>query len=161
MNIMEAMMERMMGRMSKDDKAEMMDKMMAGFFEGMTKEEKQKMMQDMMPKMMEGMTMMDMMKGMMGGGQEGQDDMMGFASGMMGDGCKEGAMPHMVQMMENMMPHCLEMMLPQVPKAARGDFAAKLLKALVDNGAAGMTEEEKKEYLARTAEAIQTQAKTG
>ncbi len=156
MGIMEAMMGTMMNRMSKEDKEAMMEKMMTKFFEGMTKEDKQKMMQEMMPKMMEGMTMMDMMSGMMGGGQ--QEGMMGMMSGMMGEDCAAGNMPPMAQMMTQMMPHCIEVMLPQMPKESRIDFALKLVKSLIDNGANGMTTEEKKEYLKKIAEAIQVTA---
>jgi len=67
---MDRMMEFMMGRMSQEDKDNMMDKMMGKFFVDMTAEDKQKMM-GMMSKMMEGgqgteMTMMpQMMMGMM------------------------------------------------------------------------------------------------
>ncbi len=42
-----------MGRMSKEEKDNMMDKMMGKFFADMTAEDKQKMMEEMMPKMME------------------------------------------------------------------------------------------------------------
>ncbi len=153
MGIMEAMMGTMMNRMSKEDKEAMMDKMMAKFFEGMTKEDKQKMMQEVMPKMMEGMTMMDMMSGMMGSGE--QEGMMGMMSGMMGGDCTAGAMPPMAQMMTQMMPHCLEMMLPQIPKESRIDFALKLVKSIIDNGANGMTAEEKKAFKQSLMEVIQ------
>ena len=156
MGIMEAMMGTMMNRMSQEDKASMMDKMMAKFFEGMTKEDKQKMMQEMMPKMMEGMTMMDMMSGMMGGGEH--EGMTGMMSGMVGGDCQEGAMPLMSQMMEKMMPHCLEVVLPTMPKEVRSDFALKLVKSLLNSGTNGMTADEKKEYLKRINEAIQEAA---
>ena len=116
----------------------MMDKMMGKFFEGMTKEDKEKMM----PQRMEGMTMMDMMSGMMGGEHGGMMDMV---SGMMGDNQGEG-IPPMAQMMQEMIPHCLEMMLPYVPKDMRADFAAKLVKSLLQSGVIGMTADEKNEY---------------
>jgi hypothetical protein len=99
---------------------------------------------------------MGMMSGMMGGGEH--EGMMGMMSGMMGEDCHAGAIPPMAQMMEKMMPHCLEAMLPQVPKEARSDFAVKLVKSLLDNGTAGMTEPEKKQYLQSIAEAVQTPA---
>lgn len=68
MGFKEKMMEGMMGRMSPEEKKEMMDKMMESFFSNMTKEEKQDMMKEMMPKMMGGMNMGDMMSSMMGEG---------------------------------------------------------------------------------------------
>ncbi len=73
MGIKEKMMEGMMGKMSAEEKKEMMDKMMDSFFSGMTAEEKQNMMKDMMPKMMGSMmgggsSMGDMMSTMMGEG---------------------------------------------------------------------------------------------
>jgi hypothetical protein len=47
-------MEFMMGRMSKEEKDEMMNNMMDKFFADMTADDKQQMMAEMMPKMMEG-----------------------------------------------------------------------------------------------------------
>ncbi len=152
MGIMEAMMENMMNRMSKEEKEAMMDKMMCKFFEGMTREDKQRMMQEMMPRMMEGMTMMDMMSGMIAG--DGNEGMMGMMSGMMG-GQKGEWMPSMVNMMEQMMPHCLSMMLPKMPKETRADFALKLVKSLLDNGTIEMTEDEKKAFKQNLIETIQ------
>jgi hypothetical protein len=156
MGMMDAMMENMMNRMSKEDREAMMDKMMCKFFEGMTREDKQKMMQDMMPKMMEGMTMMDMMSGMMGAGGE-REGMMGMMSGMMGEQKGNGITP-MARMMEQMLPHCLSMMLPHMPKENRADFSVKLIKSLMEKGAAGLTEEEKKEYLNKILEAVRMTA---
>lgn len=60
------MMDRMMEKMSKEEKREMMDSMMEKFFADMTPEEKGEMMMGMMPKMMSGM--MESMSSMMGGG---------------------------------------------------------------------------------------------
>jgi predicted HTH transcriptional regulator len=44
--------EKMMGKMSAEEKSDMMEKMMDQFFGNMTVEEKQEMMNNMMPKMM-------------------------------------------------------------------------------------------------------------
>ena len=87
MTFKESMMDRMMDKMTKEEKAEMMDKMMVKFFEGFTPEEKQDLMLKMMPKMMQGVDlsqmmpqmMMSMMGGMMGGAMGG--GMMGGAAG--------------------------------------------------------------------------------
>jgi hypothetical protein len=99
MGIKDAMMERMIDKMSKEEKQEMMEKMMDKFFSSMTKEEKKEMMNTMMPKMMDNMfkdmsaqdkqeLMMGMMPQMMsmmfGGGGEGRSPMAGMMAGMMG-----------------------------------------------------------------------------
>ncbi len=75
MGFREKMMDGMMGRMSSQERKDMMDKMMESFFSNMTKEEKQDMMKDMMPKMMGTMMgggegPMDMCQKMMGSFQE-------------------------------------------------------------------------------------------
>ncbi len=57
-------MDRMMNKMSREEKREMMDSMMEKFFSDMTAEEKREMMMGMMPKMMAGM--MESMSSMMG-----------------------------------------------------------------------------------------------
>jgi hypothetical protein len=74
MGMKDKMMDFMMGKMSKEDKEEMMDKMMEKFFADFSPEEKQKMMEEMMPKMMEGVNMMEMMPKMMMSMMGAQDD---------------------------------------------------------------------------------------
>ena len=152
MGAMDEMMEAMMGSMSKEEKMEMMGTMMEKFFAGMTTEDKQKMMEQMMPKMMEGVNMMEMMMGMMGGGEKG-GGMMGMMSQMIGQGEKRG-MPMMPHMMAQMMPQCLHMMLPGVPKEERVDFVLNMITALMEHGSAGMTEEEKSEFVAKVLEKV-------
>ncbi len=156
MGIMDKMMEFMMGRMSKEEKEGMMGKMMDKFFGDMTIDDKKKMMAEMMPKMMEGINMMEMMPkmmmSMMGGGQ-GEGGMMGMMSQMMG-GSKEREMPAMPQMMTEMMPHCLKMILPDMPKEKRIDFVLKMVTALMEDGCVGMSEEEKKNFLAKVVEKV-------
>lgn len=49
------MRDSMMGKMSSEDKKEMMEKMMEHFFSGMKEEEKHEFMKEMMPKMMHHM----------------------------------------------------------------------------------------------------------
>lgn len=85
MGLKDKMMERMIDKMSKEEKQEMMDKMMDKFFSSMTKAERKEMMKTMMPKMMNNMfkdmssadkqelmmTMMPQMMGMMFGGDGG------------------------------------------------------------------------------------------
>jgi|WetSurMetagenome_2_1015567.scaffolds.fasta_scaffold77766_2 hypothetical protein len=91
MGFKEKMFENMMGKMSAEEKNQMMQGMMNKLFENMSADEKKEMMNTMMPKMMPGMmdgkgfSMMDMMKNMMGGmmgskkdGPEQSDGPMGF-----------------------------------------------------------------------------------
>ena len=108
-----------------------------------------------MPKMMEGVNMMDimpkMMMGMMGGGEKGAG-MMGMMSQMMSGGQGKG-MP-MPRMMTQMMPHCLNIMLPSVPKGERVDFVLNMITTLMEQGAAGMSEEEKNEFVAKVLEKV-------
>ena len=134
----------------------MMGTMMEKFFAGMTTEDKQKMMEQMMPKMMEGVNMMEMMPkmmmGMMGGGEKG-GGMMGMMSQMMSGGQGKGT-PMMPRMMTQMMPQCLNMMLPGVPKEERVDFVLNMITALMEQGSAGMSEEEKSEFVAKVLEKV-------
>jgi hypothetical protein len=156
MGVMDKMMEFMMGRMSKEEKEEMMGKMMDKFFSDMTVDDRKKMMAEMMPKMMEGINMMEMMPkmmmNMMGGG-EGESGMMGMMSKMMGSD-KEKEMPMMPQMMTEMMPQCLKMMLPNIPKEKRIDFVLKMVTTLMEQGSVGMSEEEKEDFLAKVVEKV-------
>jgi predicted GTPase len=146
----------MMGRMSKEEKEEMMGKMIDKFFSDMTVDDRKKMMAEMMPKMMEGINMMEMMPqmmmSMMGGG-EGEGGMMGMMSKMMGGG-KETEMPMMPQMMMEMMPQCLRMMLPNVVKEKRIDFVSEMIDTLMEQGCVGMSEEEKQDFTAKVAEKV-------
>jgi hypothetical protein len=109
----------------------------------MTTEDKQKMMEQMMPKMM---------MGMMGEGEKG-GGMMGMMSQMMSGGQGKGA-PMMPRMMTQMMPHCLNMMLPGVPKEERVDFVLNMITTLMEQGSAGMSEEEKSEFVAKILERV-------
>jgi len=79
MGLKDKMMDGMMGKMSADEKKEMMDGMMNSFFSGMSPEEKSTMMNSMMEKFFSSMSpeekknmmqnmMPKMMKSMMGGG---------------------------------------------------------------------------------------------
>lgn len=100
-------------------------------------------MMDMMPKMM---------MAMMGGG-EGQGGPMGMMSKMMEGGEKKEA-PMMPHMMMEMMPRCLEMMLPNMPKEKRIDFVLKMVTILMEQGSMGMSEEEKKDFMAKIIEKV-------
>jgi len=156
MGIMDKMMEFMMGRMSKEEKEEMMGKMMDKFFGDMTLDDRKKMMAEMMPKMMEGINMMEMMPKMMMsmmGGSEGEGGMMGMMSKVMGSD-KEMEMPMMPQMMTEMMPQCLKMMLPRIPKEKRIDFVLKMITTLMEQGCVGMSEEEKEDFVAKVVEEV-------
>lgn len=150
MSFMERIMGAMMERMSPEDKEAMMDNMMEKFIAGITPEERQKMMAEMMPKMMEDVNMMDMMPKMMmgmmseGGAAGGMPGMMKCGSG--------GGMPEM--MLTKMMPNCIEMMLPKIDAEKRGDAAAAILSAVVKNGSAGMSEEQKAAFDKTLSEAL-------
>jgi hypothetical protein len=153
MGVMDKIMGVMMGRMSKGEKDEMMDKMMEKFFADMTAEDKQKMMGEMMPNMMSGVNMMEMMPKMMMGMMGGGEGMGGMMSKMMGGG-KEGKMPMMPQMMMGMMPQCLNMMLPNMPKGKRVDFILEMVTILVEQGSAGMSDNERKDFVAKMIEKV-------
>lgn len=58
-------------------------------------------------------------------------------------------MQKMHQMMTQMMPHCLGAMLPNIPKNERVEFALTLVGTLMDQGCAGMSEQEKREFRAK------------
>jgi hypothetical protein len=138
---MEEMMEMMMGKMSQEERRKMMEEMMGKFLTGMTAEDRQKIMENMMPKMMEGVDMMQMMSKMMEG-------MMGMTS-KAGEGQRETEMSMMPKMMMEMMPKCLGMMLPRVPKEKRIDFVSTMITTLMQQGCAGMSEEEKGNFKAK------------
>jgi hypothetical protein len=113
-----------------------------------------KMMEEMMPKMMAGVNMMGMMPkkmmGMMGRGER-EGGMMGMMDKMMEGGEeKEAAM--MPQMMTEMMPKCLEMMLPNMPNEKKVDFVMKMVSILMEQGCVGMSDEEKKNFVAQVKE---------
>ncbi len=131
MGMMEKMMDFMMGKMSKKEKEDMMSKMMDKFFADMTVEDKQKMMEEMMPKMMEGVNMMEMMPKMM-----------------------MSMMEMMPQMVTEMMHMCLVMMLPKMPKDSKIDFVLKMVASLMEQGIAGMSEEEKKDFVSKVTDKV-------
>lgn len=157
MGMMDKMMEFMNDRMSKEEKQKMMDKMMGKMFADMSAEDKKKMMEAMMPKMMEGVNMMEMMPKMMMGMMGGKDGsgMMGMVSEMMESG-KDVEMPMMRQMMVEMMPQRLRMVLPSIPKEKRLDFVLKMVATLMEQGCIGMSEEEKREFVAKVVEKVKT-----
>jgi hypothetical protein len=92
MGLKEKVMESMLGKMTPEEKQEMMDAMMEKFFSAMSPEDKQKMMEGMMGKFMGTMTaeekqgmmrgMMPKMMGKMMG--DGPQSMMGMMASMMG-----------------------------------------------------------------------------
>ena len=156
--MMDEMMESMMAGMSKEEKQDMMAKMMEKFFADMTAEDKQKMIEQMMPKMMEGVNMMEIMPKMMAGmmsGRESGGGMMGMMSGMMA-GAQGTEMTMMPRMMSVMMPQCLSVMLPNIPKEQRIDFVLKMVTILLEQGSVGMSDEEKKDFVAKVVEKVRT-----
>lgn len=143
---MEEMMELMMGKMSQDERQKIVEKMMGKFLDGMTADDKRKMMETMMPGMTEGVDMTQMMSRMM----EGMMRKMSTA----GVGQGEAGMPMMPQMMIEMMPKCLEMLLPRVPKEKRTDFVSTMVATLMEQGCAGMSGEEKRDFKAKVLEKL-------
>lgn len=137
--MLEKMMGYMMGRMSKDEKEDVMEKMMENFLADMTEEDKKNMMEGMMSEMMVGVDMMEMMPKMM--------------SGMMGD-VQNDKMSMMPEMMMGMMPNCLNMMLPRIPVGERSAFVLKMVGILVEQGSAGMSDEDKVVFLSKVIEEI-------
>ncbi len=121
----------------------MMEKMMEECCPGMTADEKKKMMGEMMPKMM--MAMM--------GGEEGEAGMESMMAQMKSACGGEGGMS---AMMMEMMPKCLGMMLSKMSKEKRVEFALKMVTTLVEQGCAGMSEEEKEEFITVLVEEFRT-----
>lgn len=160
--MMEKMMAFMMGRMTDEEKHAMMESMMEKFFSGMTIGDREKLMTEMMPHMMEGVDMSKMMPkmmmGMMGSGSQSEGGHEGMMPKMMAESQsrKMEMMPHM--MME-MMPHCLSVMLPRAPKKKRAEFVHKMIAILVEKGCAGMSDQQKKEFVAQVAEQVKASAK--
>ena len=58
-------------------------------------------------------------------------------------------MQMMPKMMMEMMPKCLGMMLPRLPKEKRIDFVSTMITTLMQQGCAGMSEEEKGNFKAK------------
>lgn len=81
--------------------------------------------------------------------------MMGVMSKMMaGDVKRDGSM--MPQMMMKMMPQCLSTMLPVIQKEKRIDFVMDMVSILIEQGSSGMSEEERRAFLAKVAEKANT-----
>jgi len=123
--------------MNESERKAMMKSMMEQFFGGMNADEKMKMCATMMGKMTEGIDMSEMMPKMM----------MGMMSGSV-QGRAEHKMPHMPEMMlKQMMPHGIGIMLPAIDPDRRGDVAAAILTAIVEKGLAGMSDEQRLNFL--------------
>ncbi len=88
-------------------------------------------------------------------GSEGQGDMMGMMSKMMGGG-KEAETPMMPQMMMEMMPKCLSMIIPKIPKEKRSDYALELVATIIEKASEGLSEEEKVEFVAKVVEGLKS-----
>ncbi len=75
-----------------------------------------------------------------------EDNMMGMMSKMMESDQSE--------MMMEMMPKCLGMMLSNMAKEKRVKFVLKMVTTLVEQGCAGMSEEEKEDFVAKVLEKV-------
>lgn len=79
-------------------------------------------------------------------GKESMKDMMGMMSTMM-----EGCGP---EKMTEMMSQCVGAMTQHIPPEKRADFVLKTVAALAEQGTAGMSESEKKDFLGKVVERI-------
>ncbi len=86
---------------------------------------------------------------------ERMGDMMPMMSKMM-ERCKQMGAQMMPEMMMEMMPKCLGMMLPNMPKEKRIAFTLDMVATLKEQGSTGMSEEEKKDFLAKIIEKVKS-----
>lgn len=61
---------------------------------------------------------------------------------------------------QTMMPHCMGMMLPAIEPNKRGEIAAALLSTIVDKGAVGMSDEQKRSFLSALDEVLKTSTRS-
>jgi hypothetical protein len=78
---------------------------------------------------------------------EGKGDMMGMMSKMM-----QGDKPEMI----GMMSQCLGMILQNIQRKDRIAFTLKMVSALMEQTCVGMSEEEKKDFVAKVVEKVKT-----
>ncbi len=83
----------------------------------------------------------------------GQDEMQGMMREMM-ENLFTNMMPEM--MLKGMMPHCIEMMMPAVDKGRRAELVLGMIGKLVEQGASGMSEDEKANLVAKVIERVQS-----
>lgn len=123
MGFKDRMMKIMIGRMSKEEKLDMMDKMMEEFFSGFANEEKGEMMMNMMPKMMSQMMggggMAGMMEGMFGAGEEMETHM-----NEMMEMCGQMMAGHDGDFESQMMNRCMEFMKSRIEGEETGEESA-------------------------------------
>jgi hypothetical protein len=63
--------------------------------------------------------------------------------------------PEMImEMMPQMMPHCLGMLLPVMSKEERTDFVLRMVATLMEHGCAGLSDAERRDFMAKLAEKI-------
>lgn len=160
------MMGIMIGRMSKEEKEEMMLKMMPKMMEGID-------MAEVMPKMMTGMmknislddlfrilkklfpkilsgvkSIKEAIPKLMDAMPKFMEKMMPAMMKMMGKDNIEGGMM-MPNMVMKMMPHCLDVMFPYMPKEKRINFVVNMVDSLVGKeGCTGISKKEKEEIKA-------------
>ncbi len=132
---------------NKDERQAMMKSMMEQFFGNMSPDEKKEMCATMMGKMTEGLDMKEMMPkmmmGMMSGGAGDGPGKMHEMMSKMKEGDHQQQMSQMPEMMlKTMMPHCIGMMLPAIDADKRAEAAKSILSAIVEKGAAGMSDEQ-------------------
>ncbi len=86
-------------------------------------------------------------------GCEGQADMMEMMSKTMGS-CEP-------EMMMGMMSHCLRMVLPRMSREEQTEFVLRMMSALTEQGTAGLSEQEKEQFLAKLVEKVRPGERSG
>ncbi len=141
MGMMDSMMGVMLGRMKSQEKERMMASVMDRFLADMGPQDRHNMMAAMMPRMM---------LCMLGEGACCASDTM-FGTGQDSDAGPGAMMP---EMMIDMMPHCLGMLLPRLPGEKRAAFVLKMVDTLIEQGAAGLSADERKDLADKIAERV-------
>ncbi len=155
MGFKEGMADFMMGKMSAEQKKEMMDGMMGKFFAEMTGADKQKMMDSMMEKFMgtmsseekQGMmqSMMPKMMGSMMGGAGSGNPMMNMMGMMMGGmqkgGAKSGEASNETGSTEMPWDMCKKMMTSMSKTSELATFATPEVRQLFEEWAAQIESE--------------------
>ncbi len=143
MSFKEKMMENMIGKMSAEEKSQMMESMMKKFFNNMTKEEKHTMMHGMMDKFFGNMSadekkemmsniMPKMMADMMGGGNSSMMGMMKNMMGRMMGAKQEGNDKEGNPMDFNPMEMCHKMMTSMGKSSELASYATPEVRALFE-----------------------------
>ncbi len=172
MSLMDKMMDRMIGKMSPEEKEGMMLKMMPMMMEDVNMSE---VMVKMMPEMLKSMNALDIYNLLKNAvpnflkfvkaikenmPQTTKDKLRKVSMDMMPLMC-EKVMPTMMEdltmdnvmpnMMKEMMPHTLSHLLPKMPSDVRTDFILRMTKVLDEQGREGLSKKDKENLEAQIA----------